>query len=187
MNELDSFLGVVIEEKINAGATDLDIQKVITEILGILYDPIVLFPGGWEDTLPANIWDDVVQERFIQALKAKGKKIEEATDAEALAYLYTASLVAPMPSEWTHIYLWLGRNRFGANEAKTFLPEKLTSQEERYLHDLKRWIWKKRGEKRPVAKPFPMKVKSPRKRAKKASLGDYACPVVIEEEYEGPL
>jgi len=42
----------------------------------------------------------------------KGEE-EVATDAEALAYMYPRALEAPLDSDWTEIYLYLGTQVMG--------------------------------------------------------------------------
>jgi hypothetical protein len=64
-------------------------------------------PGGWGDILPDWIRSQITLERLAQNIKALKGEEQTATDAEACAYLYTASLEAPMDSDWTEIYLYV--------------------------------------------------------------------------------
>lgn len=69
---------------------------------------LVLPRSAWNDTLPDWIRVRVALERSI--LKSQGK--QEATDAEALAYLYPLSLESPLDHDWTTIYLYLATTTF---------------------------------------------------------------------------
>ena len=71
-------------------------DKGISELAGVFTDPILVFPGGWGETLPEWLKGAITMERMIDNMKAlKGEEMT-GTDAEACAYLYTASLTAPM-------------------------------------------------------------------------------------------
>jgi hypothetical protein len=71
-------------------------EQGISDIAGCLTDPIIVFPGGWGDTIPEWLKGAITMERMIENLKSL--KGEEATvaDAEACAYLMTVSLTQPM-------------------------------------------------------------------------------------------
>ncbi|MFC1562750.1 hypothetical protein ACFL4Z_01720 [candidate division KSB1 bacterium] len=76
-------------------------------------------------------------------LKYKGKEKEgRATDVEALAYLYTASLSQPLQNEYSEIYFYLTRKsleRQGKKEIPEFLQEygKLDDYKTSLLDELK--------------------------------------------------
>lgn len=79
----------------------------IGEIIGALTDPIIVMPGGWGEILPDWIKSQITLERLAQNARAsKGEKMT-ATDAEACAYLYTASLEAPMSRDWAQVYFYV--------------------------------------------------------------------------------
>jgi len=81
------------------------IEKGISEIVGCLTDPILVFPGGWGDSLPEWLKSAITLERLAMNMRAlKGEEMT-GTDAEACAYLNTVSLTQPMDSDWTKIYL----------------------------------------------------------------------------------
>jgi hypothetical protein len=74
------------------------------------------------------------------------------TDAEACAYLYTRSLVSPMDSDWTNIYLHTA-GRVSTRWNKTEMPpdirvEQLTGEQGKDLARLKEWLYRKRVESR---------------------------------------
>ena len=124
------------------------IDKHIDEIVGALRDPIIVFPGGWADTLPEWIKTEITLERLAQNMKAlKGEKMT-ATDAEACAYLYTASLTAPMDHDWTQIYLYIA-GKVVARGKDAQIPDdikvdSLRDDQMRDLQELKDWIYQGR-------------------------------------------
>jgi len=139
------------------------IDKQIDELVGALVDPILVMPGGWGDTLPDWIKDEIQLERLAQNMKAlKGEK-PTGTDAEACAYLYTASLEAPMSHDWTKIYLYIA-GKVAARAKNAQIPddikvESLTAGQMRDLQELKDWIYQHR-----------VKVRGERRRAEKAQV-----------------
>jgi hypothetical protein len=80
-------------------------------------------------------------------LKYKGKEKEgRATDIEALAYLYTASLSGPIPDEYSEIYFYLTMKSLkwqGKKEIPDFLKdyEMLYDYKMSILDELKSEIW----------------------------------------------
>lgn len=82
-------------------------ERAISDIVGAIFDPIIVFPGGWGDTLPDWMKQKVTLERLMENMKAlKGEK-PTGTDLEACMYLYTVSLTKPMGDRWSRIYLYL--------------------------------------------------------------------------------
>ena len=91
-------------------------DSMISELVGTFTDPIIVFPGGWGDTLPEWIKTQITMERLVENMKEAEEKLPTGTDAEATAYLYTASLTAPMSSDWAKIYLYVaGKTYANAN------------------------------------------------------------------------
>lgn len=127
---------------------DNRIDNQIDDLVGALTDPILVMPGGWGDTLPDWIKSQITLERLAQQMKVlKGEK-PTGTDAEACAYLYTASLEAPMDSDWTQIYLYIA-GKVAARGKNAQIPddikvESLTSDQMRDLGELKGWIYEHR-------------------------------------------
>jgi len=95
------------------------IEKGISDIVGVFTDPIIVFPGGWGDTLPEWLKNAITLERLEMNMKAlKGEEMT-GTDAESCAYLYTAALTNPMDHDWGQIYLYIATQtyrRWGKNE-----------------------------------------------------------------------
>ena len=87
--------------------TEKQVEKGISEIVGALTDPIIVFPGGWGDTLPEWLKTAITLERMVGNMKALKGEEATGTDAEACAYLMTVSLTQPMDSDWTQIYLYV--------------------------------------------------------------------------------
>ena len=124
------------------------IDNQIDDLVGALTDPILVFPGGWGDTLPDWIKAQITLERLAQQMKVlKGEK-PTGTDAEACAYLYTASLTAPMGHDWTQIYLYIA-GKVAARAKNAQIPEdikvdSLTDDQMRDLQELKGWLYQHR-------------------------------------------
>ena len=129
--------------------TDRKTESWIDNIVGALCDPIIVMPGGWGDDLPEWLRNRVTLERLVENIVAsrEGRELT-ATDAEAACYLFTASLTAPIGSDWTQIYLYVAGGEM-KSEKKLEMPEdikveSLTESQWRDLKDLKNWIYRQR-------------------------------------------
>jgi hypothetical protein len=125
------------------------IDKDISEIAGVFTDPIIVFPGGWGDTLPEWLKGAITMERLEMNMKAlKGEEMT-GTDAEACAYLYTASLTAPMNHDWSDIYLYVaGRTykRWGKGEMPADIGvDAISDHQMGELNRLKEWLYRQRS------------------------------------------
>ena len=140
----------------------------IEEMVGALCDPLIVFPaGGWEQDIPEKLKNELPLARLAHQMRcSKGEASwEEATDLEALIYLYPASLMAPMGEQWTRIYLYLGTKCYGKQLPEDIKQDSLSDYDMAQLRDLKRWIYKKKVEARKArargekakAKPEPAK------------------------------
>ena len=90
--------------------TEKQLDKGISDIVGVFTDPIIVYPGGgWQDTLPDWIKGAITLERLIENMRALKSPPQTGTNAEAMAYLYPASLEHPLGRDWTEIYLYLGK------------------------------------------------------------------------------
>jgi len=87
--------------------TEKQVERGISEIVGALTDPIIVFPGGWGDTIPEWLKTAITLERMMGNVKTLKGEEPTGTDAEACAYLMTVSLTQPMDSDWTQIYLYI--------------------------------------------------------------------------------
>jgi hypothetical protein len=126
----------------------ISVEKGISEIVGALTDPIIVFPGGWGDTLPAWLKNAITLERLGMNMRAlKGEEMT-GTDAEACAYLFAATLTQPLDHDWAQIYLYIATQtyrRWGKNEMPTDIAvDSLTDDQMRELNRLKDWLYRKR-------------------------------------------
>ncbi len=128
--------------------TEKQLEKGISDIVGVFTDPILVCPGGWGDTLPDWIKGAITLERLMGNMKALKDEEMTGTDAEACAYLYTASLTASMDHDWTKIYLFVAgkvcRQHKQAEVPEDILVESLDAEQMRDLARLKEWIYKRR-------------------------------------------
>ena len=125
-----------------------NIEKGISDIVGVFSDPIIVFPGGWGDTLPDWLKNAITLERLEMNVRAlKGEEMT-GTDAEACAYLYTAALTQPMDHDWGQIYLYVAGKTY-TRWKKTEMPEdirvdSLRDDQMADLNRLKEWLYRKR-------------------------------------------
>jgi len=124
------------------------IEKGISDIVGALTDPIIVFPWGWGDTLTEWLKNAVTLERLVMNMKALKGQESTGTDAEACAYLYTAALTQPMDHDWGQIYLYIATQtyrRWGKNEMPVDIAvDSLSDEQMRDLNRLKEWLYRKR-------------------------------------------
>jgi hypothetical protein len=132
--------------------TEKEMEKGISNIVGVFTDPIIVFPGGWGDTLPEWLKGAITMERLIENVKAlKGEEMT-GTDAEACAYLYTVSLTQPISSDWTQIYLYIAGKTYekqrtkdsGVSMPEDIRVESLTDYQMQLLDRLKGFIYRQR-------------------------------------------
>jgi len=128
--------------------TEKQVEKGISEIVGALFDPIIVYPGGWGDTLPEWLKTSITLERLVMNMKAlKGEEMT-GTDAEAVAYLMTASLTFPIDRDWAQIYFYVATQtyrRWGKGEMPGDIAvDKLETEQMRDLERLKEWIYRTR-------------------------------------------
>jgi len=128
--------------------TSKTFEKGISDIVGVFTDPILVFPGGWGDSLPDWLKNAITMERLVMNMKAlKGEEMT-GTDAEACAYLYTACLTQPMDHEWTQIYLYIAGktySRWKQNEIpEDIRVDSLRDDQKADLKRLKEWLYRQR-------------------------------------------
>ena len=128
------------------------IEKGISNIIGVFTDPIIVFPGGWGDTLPEWIKTSITLERLMMNIQALKTGEMTGTDAEACAYLYTASLTQPMGNDWTQLYIYIVDKTYekwrtrdsGVTMAEDIRLESLRDDQMADLNRLKDWIYRQR-------------------------------------------
>ena len=128
--------------------TEKQIEKGISEIVGALTDPIIVFPGGWGDTLPDWLKTAITLERMIGNVKALKGEEPPGTDAEACAYIMTVSLTQPMDSDWTQIYLYIAGQtykRWNKGEMPADIAvDSISDYQMGELNRLKAWLYRQR-------------------------------------------
>ena len=124
------------------------IEKGISEIVGALTDPIIVFPGGWGDTLPDWLKTAITLERMMGNMKALKGEEPTGTDAEACGYLMTLSLTQPMDSDWTQIYLYIAGQsykRWNKSEMPADIAvDSISDYQIGELNRLKVWLYRQR-------------------------------------------
>jgi len=112
-----------------------DLFKEWDAISEVFSTPLVLHPGGWEDTLPGDFQQRVIEQRLAKVLNGGW---DTATDAEVVGYLSTACLVAPFDRDWTEIYLYETALLMPeARQAFDFIPDELSDWQKSELSSLK--------------------------------------------------
>ena len=126
------------------------IEKSISDVVGALTDPIIVYPGGWGETLPEWLKNTITLERLVENMRSQEGDGPTGTDAEACAYLYTAGLTAPMDSDWSQIYVatrtyekWRTRDS-GATMPADIRVDELNDYQMSHLKRLRRWIYDQR-------------------------------------------
>jgi len=112
---------------------------------------LVVSSGGWADTLPNWLLDEIRHERIMLGIistAATLTTIEKVGDAEVLAFLMTASLAAPPSRNHTEIYCYLATHLM-QKQGKTIPADirktELSADQQRDLDKLKSMIYDKRG------------------------------------------
>ena len=135
---------------------DKTMEKGISDIVGVFTDPILVFPGGWGDTLPDWLKTTITLERLGMNMRELKGELPTGTDAEACAYLYTVSLTQPMDRDWTQIYLYIANKAYsqwrqkesGAEMPEDIRVETLDDEQMRDLNRLKAWLYRQRIQER---------------------------------------
>ena len=125
-----------------------ELDRGISEIAGVFTDPIIVFPGGWGDTLPEWLKNAITLERLEMNMRSLRGEIMTGTDAEACAYLYTAGLAAPMDHDWSQIYLYVTTKTYsrhkGGEVPEDIRVETLDDYQTGELKRLKDWLYRQR-------------------------------------------
>ena len=124
------------------------VDTMIGDLVGTLTDPIIVYPGGWGDSLPEWLKNAIVLERLAENMKASKGEQPTGTDAEACAYLNTASLTAPMDNDWSQIYLYVAGKAY-SRWHKSEMPDdirvdSLNGDQMADLNRLKEWLYNQR-------------------------------------------
>ena len=123
-------------------------EKGISDVVGCLTDPIIVFPGGWGDTLPDWLKTAITLDRMMGNMKALKGEEQTGTNAEACAYLMTLSLTQPMDSDWTQIYLYVAGQsykRWNKGEMPADIAvDSISDYQIGELNRLKSWLYHQR-------------------------------------------
>ena len=123
------------------------INSWIDDLVWAISGPILVMPTMEDIPIPQDVLARIKIERLVEVMKNS----KQASDVEAMWYISTASLLAPLDSHWTNVYMYLTR-KFLLTENKelpNFLKEDISLDkymEERPLSRLKEWLYKKSKE-----------------------------------------
>ena len=125
-----------------------NIDSTVIDLVGTFTDPIIVYPGGWGEDLPKWLKDAIILERLIENMKTSKGGQPTGTDAEACAYLNTASLTMPMDSDWSQVYLYVTGKTY-TRWHKGEMPddirvESLNGEQMADLNRLKEWLYRRR-------------------------------------------
>ncbi len=124
-------------------ATKRTVDGWLDDLVGALFDPIIVYPaGGWENDLPKPLLDRLQMDRLAHNMQVvSGKEpAEEVCNTEALLYMYPRTMVAPMSEQWFRIYMYLGTKVMGEAMPDDIKHDTLSDYDMSQLRDLKRWI-----------------------------------------------
>ncbi len=125
-----------------------ELEKGISEIAGVFTDPIIVYPGGWGDTLPDWLKQAITLERLTANVKSLRGEPMTATDAEVCAYLYTAGLTEPMDGDWSEIYLYIStqvcRRHKQVDMPEDIAVDSLSDYRMGELLRIKSWLYRQR-------------------------------------------
>jgi len=126
-----------------------DVDRLVEELV-LAFQPVILVhPMHHNQELPEWLVREIRRQRLIELVRREvhGETVEEVSDAEVVAYLYTASLAAPLRTEYARIYLHLARRLLGDRARDIDAPESLTDYELGLLRRLKRELYTARTRK----------------------------------------
>ena len=124
------------------------VDSMASDLVGTFTDPIIVFPGGWGDTLPDWRKGAITMDRLEANIRASRGEEPTGTDAEACAYLYTAGLTAPMDHNWSQIYLYVASRTYarhkGGQVPEDIRVETINDYQMGELKRLKDWLYRQR-------------------------------------------
>ena len=147
MNNQQNIFGEIAKKKPTKGKHKEDYY--VNLLMWAIQGPIIVHPGGWGDNPPETITSNITMNRLLESMVIT--KSEEATpmapEMEAMLYISTASLEAPLDRDWTETYMTL-MQRWILNQGKDVpdflldIPE-LNDMQKNDLKRLREWIFKK--------------------------------------------
>jgi len=127
------------------------VEKGISDIVGCLTDPIIVFPGCWGDTLPDWLKTSITLERMIGDMEMLKGENPTGTDAEACTYLYTAGLTAPMDHDWSqnlYVATTAYRHWNKGEMPADIVVDSISNYQIGELNRLKAWLYRQRSKAR---------------------------------------
>ncbi len=157
------------------------VEKGISDVVGCLTDPIIVFPGGWGDTLPDWLKTAITLERMMGDMNALKGEEPTGADAEACAYLMTLSLTQPMDSDWSQIYLYVAGKTYSRHKGnqmpEDIQVESLNDYQMGGLNRLKEWLYRKRTqvslERNSVERRQKLEEEAEKKKAEQPALFEF--------------
>ena len=133
-----------------------DTDHWIDDLAGAICDPVIVWPSGWQDTIPEWVFPEIKMQRLLDLMvRHRGMDGAEpmASDLEVMAYMYPLSLERPLDHDWAEIYLYVATQAMKRRHPAVEVPEdirrdSLNSDQLRQLNELKRWLHRKRIEAR---------------------------------------
>lgn len=121
-------------------------QKMFDQLAVELARPTILH-AEWASTIPQTQLDHVIPERLKQLMLNKGQQLTQVTDYEAMLYVSTLSMLAPLANSSYNIYVYLFTKCL-PEQAKTIfsdyeLARQLDISEKMELDDMKRKLYNK--------------------------------------------
>ncbi len=117
------------------------------ELVGAISDPVIVYPSGWQDTLPDWIKPQITLERLIMNVKVSQGGGMPVGDTEVLAYMFPWTMECPIGEQWIRIYTYVFTQAMKFRRVE--LPvdmgrDHLSDYDMDRLNHLKRWIYEQR-------------------------------------------
>ncbi len=123
---LQALLDISGNKELVAGLLNMVRDNVSQDHIHYMLGPVVVYRNPWSETLPEWLIKAVYKDRLEQILAEVEKDVtgDLATESEVVAYMYGATLAAPLPHEWAQVYCWCGNivlaKHGGLTEDRTF-------------------------------------------------------------------
>lgn len=120
-------------------------MNITFEIMDVFKSPVIAHDASWAGAIPERIRKIIPEARLFHQIQ----KINKATYPEIVAFVMTASLSAPLTSEWVEIYTHVSchvcEQYFKEDHWDTINAKRTLSRYEmELLNGLQCWIYNKR-------------------------------------------
>jgi len=155
------------------------IDSYIFDLMDALRSPVLTHAIAWADTIPERLLKVIPIARLKNLMLRK----ETATDPEALAFIYTRTLEAPMAKEWVDIYAHLtckvAEEYWKENHWEVFTTSREISKYDMnyFLKPLKKHIYDRR--RKILKERMKTSLKKPVTQEEKA---DPVTPVIVDAQ-----